>query len=80
MTDPDLCFDAWTVRQLANDDFGQEHWHFHDAINFLQGLRNQFFDDNDDDNRVIHQVDEDDGDFFGNRNRRGKQYRGRFIL
>jgi hypothetical protein len=82
MTDSDLCFDAWTVRKLANDDFGQEHWHFHDATNFLQGLSNQFFGDNDGDNRVIDRFDEDDGEFFGNRNRnrRDKRFQGRFIL
>ena len=36
MTNPDLCFDAWAVRQLANDSFGKQHWDQADSINYLK--------------------------------------------
>jgi hypothetical protein len=68
MTNSDLCFDAWTIRKVANDNFGQEHWHFHDTINYLEGLENQLFANNrDDDDRAIKHIDENDDDFSGNR-------------
>jgi len=68
MTNSDLCFDAWTIRKLANDDFGQENWQFNDSIDYLQGLRDRFFDNNDDDNRIISAFDEDDDNCFDNEN------------
>ena len=82
MTNSDLCFDAWTIRKLANDDFGQENWQFNDAIDYLQDLRDRFFDNNDDNSRVIGAFDddEDEEDFSGNRNRRDRRYQSRFIL
>ncbi len=36
MTNPELCFDAWAIRKLANDNFGKEHWDNVDAINYLK--------------------------------------------
>lgn len=36
MTNPDLCFDAWAVRKLSNDNFSREHWDNTDAINYLK--------------------------------------------
>jgi len=64
LTNSNLCFDVWTVRKVANHDFGQEHWHYNDATNYLHGHghghRHHFSDDNDDDNRVIQGFDEDD--------------------
>jgi len=36
MSNPELCFDAWAVRKLANDNFGKEHWDNVDAINYLK--------------------------------------------
>ncbi len=66
---------------MANDDFGQENWQFNDAIDYLQDFRDRFFDDNDDNNRVIGAFDdEDEEDFSGNRNRRDRRFQGRFIL
>ena len=35
MTNPDLCFDMWTIRKVANSDFGREYWHFDDMVNYL---------------------------------------------
>ncbi|CAF0750320.1 unnamed protein product [Adineta ricciae] len=34
LANPNFCFDMWTVRQLASDDFGQEHWDNDDSINY----------------------------------------------
>ena len=37
MTDPNLCFDVWTVRQLESDDMGgQENWDNDDSVNYRQ--------------------------------------------
>jgi hypothetical protein len=30
MTNPNLCFDMWTIRKVANSNFGREYWHFDD--------------------------------------------------
>jgi hypothetical protein len=35
MANPDLCFDVWTIRKVANDDFGQEHWYSNDLVDYL---------------------------------------------
>lgn len=32
MTNPQLCFDLWTIRQIANDDFGQDDWDQDDSV------------------------------------------------
>ena len=32
MTNSELCFDLWTVRHIANDDFGQDHWDQDDSV------------------------------------------------
>ncbi|CAF1225716.1 unnamed protein product [Rotaria sp. Silwood1] len=34
MTDPDLCSEPWTVRQLETDDMGREHWDDDDSIDY----------------------------------------------
>lgn len=34
MTNPDLCFDLWTVRQITNDDFGQDGWDQDDSVDY----------------------------------------------
>jgi len=34
MTNSDLCFDVWTIRKVANNDFGREYWHFDDFVNY----------------------------------------------
>ena len=34
MTNRQLCFDAWVVRQLTNDNFGNEHWDIADSVNY----------------------------------------------
>ncbi|CAF0884041.1 unnamed protein product [Rotaria sordida] len=55
MTNPDLCFDAWTVRQLASDDFGQDYWDNDDSVDYHPVDEDTY--DNDDNNRVIEQGD-----------------------
>jgi hypothetical protein len=35
MTNPDLCFDVWTIRKVANSDFDREYWHFDDLVDYL---------------------------------------------
>ncbi len=65
MTNTDLCFDMWTVRKIANDDFGQDHWHFNDHINFLNRHHHHHHQgyssyDADDDNHTIESVNEND--------------------
>jgi hypothetical protein len=58
MTDPNLCFDAWTIRKVPNDDFGQDHWDYDDETDY-QNVDNS--DDNDDDyNRAIEHFEEND--------------------
>ena len=32
MTNPELCFDLWTVRHITNDDFGQDDWDQDDSV------------------------------------------------
>jgi hypothetical protein len=48
---------------LTNDDFGQEHWHQNDSVNYSHVHRNRFSDDNDDENHAIEGYDEDDDDY-----------------
>lgn len=64
LTDANLCFDVWTVRQIATDDFGRDHWDNSDRINYLQSNANRFLNYNytDDRSRVIEAVNEDDDD------------------
>jgi hypothetical protein len=58
MTNPNFCFDVWTIRQLASDDFGQEHWDNDDSINYYQTDEDP--DDNEENGRAIKQYDNDD--------------------
>ena len=34
VTNTNLCFDAWTVRKVATNDFGQDHWDNDDSIDY----------------------------------------------
>ncbi|CAF1222566.1 unnamed protein product [Adineta ricciae] len=34
ITDSNLCFDVWTVRKVATDDFGQDHWDTDDSVDY----------------------------------------------
>ena len=36
MTNQKFCFDVWTIRQLASDDFGQDHWDNDDSVDYHQ--------------------------------------------
>ncbi len=60
LTNSDLCFDVWTVRKVATDSFGQEHWDNYDTINYTYGHHHNHFDDQ---SRFIEGFDEDDDDF-----------------
>jgi hypothetical protein len=57
LANTDYCFDVWTIRKLATDDFGQDHWDNDDSTDYRQAND----DDNDnDDNHSIENNDEDD--------------------
>jgi hypothetical protein len=79
MTNPAFCFDAWTIRRVANDDFGKENWHFHDTVDYLHDIRNHFFK-HDDPKTAIEHVDDNDLGFFANWNHRIRHFSGRFFL
>jgi len=34
LTSTDLCKEAWTIRKLETNDFGQDHWDRNDSINY----------------------------------------------
>jgi hypothetical protein len=53
----DYCFDVWTVRKVASDDFGQDHWDQNDSIDYRQ---TQNDDDDDNNNPSIEDLDIDD--------------------
>ena len=36
MVNKDYCFDAWTVRKVATDNLGQEHWDNNDSTNYRE--------------------------------------------
>ncbi|CAF3651412.1 unnamed protein product [Rotaria socialis] len=59
VTNIDYCFDVWTVRQLATDDYGQDHWDNTDSVDYQQS-KNSDDENNKDDNHVIQNIDEDD--------------------
>ncbi|CAF5067053.1 unnamed protein product [Rotaria magnacalcarata] len=59
VTNIDYCFDVWTVRQLATDDYGQDHWDNTDSVDYQQS-KNSDDENNNDDNHVIQNIDEDD--------------------
>jgi hypothetical protein len=57
MTDEELCFDPWTVRELETDDMGHEHWDEDDCIDLMHN-DDQVVDDEDDesDENTIDEV------------------------
>lgn len=44
MANPEYSFDVWTVKQVANHDFGQDHWSYEDDKNYID---NNTVDNND---------------------------------
>lgn len=63
MTNPAYCFDAWTVREVENDDMGHEHWDDNDSVDYQKNNADE--EDNDDDHEIQtmeEDGDEDDGD------------------
>ncbi|CAF4937264.1 unnamed protein product [Rotaria sp. Silwood1] len=77
LTNPSLCFDIWTIRQLATDNFGRENWDTYDMTDYILAGRNREFNDSFDDNdEIIETFDEnndsdDDGDDRYDYDRRG---------
>ncbi|CAF2695871.1 unnamed protein product [Rotaria sp. Silwood2] len=67
MTNSDFCFDAWTIRKLTNNNFGQDHWSFNDDDDYLDDHQNYYSDNTNDDNHVIETLNEND-DNDGNNN------------
>jgi hypothetical protein len=55
MINPNLCFDAWAVRQLTSDDFGQDHWDNDDSVDYHQVDEDP--DGNEENNRAIEQFE-----------------------
>jgi hypothetical protein len=73
MTNPDLCFDIWTIRKVKNSDFGREYWHFDDLVNYLNtGCTIETVDEN---NEEEYSTDSDD-----QTNRRYSDYRRKSSL
>ena len=66
MVNADLCFDAWTIRMLSNDDFGQEHWDNNDEIDYQFHDGNENSDDDEGDHRAIQDFEEEDDDDWNN--------------
>ncbi|CAF1461746.1 unnamed protein product [Didymodactylos carnosus] len=65
MTNTDYTFDAWTIRKLSSDDFGQDAWDNDDSVDYTQNAGN----DADAGNGAIEDVDDDldsGGDFQSN--------------
>jgi C1A family cysteine protease len=58
ITNSDLCFDVWTVRKVATDDFGQDHWDNDDSIDYRQTDNSDI--DGDDNNPTIEDIDDND--------------------
>ncbi|CAF0943667.1 unnamed protein product [Adineta steineri] len=71
MTDSSLCFDVWTVRKLAMDSFGREHWDDDDRIDYSRSMDNDSYYGNiDRDSSMIETFnDNDDYDDSGSFNR-----------
>jgi len=69
MTNPDLCFDVWTIRKVANDDFGREYWHFDDVVNYLNdNCTGETFDEsNDEDSSTDNDNQTNWKDYYYNR-------------
>ncbi|UJR09188.1 hypothetical protein I4U23_013436 [Adineta vaga] len=67
MTNPDYCFDVWSIRRLENDDLGHDNWDYNDNVDYRQKPEKDTADnDNDDDdndnddNHIVEGFDEDD--------------------
>lgn len=58
ITNPDYCFDAWTIRRVATNDFGHDHWDQDDSVDYKQ-IDNSDNDEFDDSNRAIERLDDD---------------------
>jgi C1A family cysteine protease len=57
ITNSDLSFDIWTIRKVATDDFGQDHWDNDDSTDYTQSNNQDDFDEN---NQTIEDLDDDD--------------------
>lgn len=62
MTNPGLCFDVWTVRQLATDDFGREHWDSDDNVDYTNNSEVRVLSSYYQSNGEIIDTDDDDDD------------------
>ena len=59
ITNENYCFDVWTVRKVATNDFGQEYWDQDDSVDYQQPSDEVSGDEND---RAIEELDNDDDD------------------
>jgi hypothetical protein len=62
VTNANFCFDVWTIRQIATNDFGRAHWDSDDTINYLICDDTSTTDNvyNDDYSRIIESIVVDD--------------------
>ena len=63
MANTDYCFDVWTVRRVAVDDFGEDHWDEDDSTDYRE-LGNNDSSGAGDDGPSIEDFD-DDNEFGG---------------
>ena len=60
LTNKRLCFDLWTVRQIANDNFSNDNWDCEDIIDYYAMTMNpEAADDDEADDETVEKVVED---------------------
>ncbi|CAF3598248.1 unnamed protein product, partial [Rotaria sp. Silwood2] len=75
LTNPNLCFDVWTIRQISTDNFGREHWDVYDMTDYILGGRNNSFNNSfNDDDHVIETFDENDDSYDDDSDSDGRNY------
>lgn len=76
LTNPSFCFDVWTIRKLATDDFGREHWDSDDNVNYTNNNEVQTLGSHFESNGEIIDTDDDDDDNTNDydRQKRNNQY------
>ena len=73
MTNPKFCFDLWTIRQIANDDFGQDDWDQDDSVDYHPN--DQIDQETDDQNGASIEKYDNDNELFQDL----KRFAGNFL-
>jgi hypothetical protein len=76
MANPNFCFDAWTIRQLSSNNFGQEHWDNDDSVNYHRA--DDDANSNEENGRAIEQFD-NENDLIEDAKNFAEQMLGTFI-